>query len=237
MTDAVIVDAVRTPIGRHGGALARVRPDDLAAVAAARARSRARASIPPSIDDVLLGAANQSGEDNRNVARMALLLAGIPVTVPGQTVNRLCGSGLQAIASAAHAIRSGEGSCFIAGGVESMTRAPWVMLKPETAFASRRARSGRHDTRLALRESEVASGAGSSRWARRPRRSPSAATSPARTRMRSPRRASGARQPRSQRSNSTTRSCRSRARRQGRDDRRSRRASAAGYDHREAARR
>jgi len=133
MTDAVIVDAVRTPIGRHGGALARVRPDDLAAVPL-RALLVRTGIDPASIDDVLLGCANQSGEDNRNVARLALLLAGIPVTVPGQTVNRLCGSGLQAIASAAHAIKSGEGSCFLAGGVESMTRAPWVTLKPDTAF-------------------------------------------------------------------------------------------------------
>jgi 3-oxoadipyl-CoA thiolase len=134
MTDAVIVDAVRTPIGRHGGALARVRPDDLAAVPL-RALLARTGLDPATIDDVLLGAANQSGEDNRNVARLALLLAGLPITVPGQTVNRLCGSGLQAIASAAHAIKSGEGSCFLAGGVESMTRAPWVTLKPDTAFA------------------------------------------------------------------------------------------------------
>jgi 3-oxoadipyl-CoA thiolase len=133
MIDAVIVDAVRTPIGRHGGALARVRPDDLAAIPL-RALLARTGIDPASIDDVLLGAANQSGEDNRNVARLALLLAGIPITVPGQTVNRLCGSGLQAIASAAHAIKSGEGSCFLAGGVESMTRAPWVTLKPDTAF-------------------------------------------------------------------------------------------------------
>ena len=133
MTNAVIVDAVRTPIGRHGGALARMRPDDLAAVPL-RALLARTGIDPASIDDVLLGCANQSGEDNRNVARLALLLAGIPVTVPGQTVNRLCGSGLQAIASAAHAIKSGEGSCFLAGGVESMTRAPWVTLKPDTAF-------------------------------------------------------------------------------------------------------
>ena len=133
MTDAVIIDAVRTPIGRHGGSLARVRPDDLAAVPL-RALLARTGIDPASIDDVLLGAANQSGEDNRNVARLALLLAGIPITVPGQTVNRLCGSGLQAIASAAHAIKSGEGSCFLAGGVESMTRAPWVTLKPDSAF-------------------------------------------------------------------------------------------------------
>ena len=131
--DALIVDAVRTPIGRHGGALARVRPDDLAAVPL-RALLARTGLDPATIDDVLLGAANQSGEDNRNVARLALLLAGIPITVPGQTVNRLCGSGLQAIASAAHAIKSGEGSCFLAGGVESMTRAPWVTLKPDSAF-------------------------------------------------------------------------------------------------------
>ena len=133
MTDALIVDAVRTPIGRHGGALARVRPDDLAAVPLRALLARTRID-PAAVDDVLLGCSNQSGEDNRNVARMALLLAGIPVTVPGQTVNRLCGSGLQAIVSASHAIRSDEGSCFLAGGVESMSRAPWVTLKPETAF-------------------------------------------------------------------------------------------------------
>ena len=133
MTDAVIVDAVRTPIGRHGGALARIRPDDLAAIPLRALLDRTGVD-PASIDDVLLGCANQSGEDNRNVARLALLLAGIPITVPGQTVNRLCGSGLQAIVSAAHAIKSGEGNCFLAGGVESMTRAPWVTLKPDTAF-------------------------------------------------------------------------------------------------------
>jgi 3-oxoadipyl-CoA thiolase len=129
----VIVDAVRTPIGRHGGVLARVRPDDLAAVPIRALLARTNID-PATIDDVLLGCANQAGEDNRNVARLALLLAGIPVTVPGQTVNRLCGSGLQAVVSASHAIRSDEGSCFIAGGIESMSRAPWVMLKPETAF-------------------------------------------------------------------------------------------------------
>jgi len=133
MTDAVIVDAVRTPIGRHGGALARVRPDDLAAVPL-RALLARTGIDPASVDDVILGCSNQAGEDNRNVARMALLLAGIPISVPGQTVNRLCGSGLQAIASAAQAIRAGEGECFLAGGVESMTRAPWVTLKPDAAF-------------------------------------------------------------------------------------------------------
>jgi 3-oxoadipyl-CoA thiolase len=132
--DAVLVDAVRTPIGRHGGALSRVRPDDLAAIAI-RALVDRTGVDPSTVDDVILGCANQAGEDNRNVARMALLLAGLPVEVPGQTVNRLCGSGLQAVASAAQAIRAGEGECFIAGGVESMSRAPWIMLKPEEGFS------------------------------------------------------------------------------------------------------
>ena len=129
----VIVDALRTPIGRHGGALARVRPDDLAAVVI-RALLERTGVEPGSVDDVILGCANQAGEDNRNVARMALLLAGMPVSVPGQTVNRLCGSGLQAVVSAAQAVRAGEGDCFVAGGVESMSRAPWVTLKPEEGF-------------------------------------------------------------------------------------------------------
>ncbi|HEU4643088.1 MAG TPA: acetyl-CoA C-acyltransferase [Gemmatimonadaceae bacterium] len=132
--EAVIVAAVRTPVGRHGGALARVRPDDLAAAAIRGLLDRAPVDAGL-IDDVILGCANQAGEDNRNVARMALLLAGLPVEVPGQTVNRLCGSGLQAVVSASQAIRAGEGDCFIAGGVESMSRAPWVMLKPEAPFA------------------------------------------------------------------------------------------------------
>jgi 3-oxoadipyl-CoA thiolase len=129
VTDAQILAAVRTPIGRAGGALADLRPDDLAA-AVLRGLLQRHPLPPDRIDDVILGCANQAGEDNRNVARMALLLAGLPVEVPGQTVNRLCGSGLQAVASAAHAIRSGEGALLLAGGVESMTRAPYVMLKP-----------------------------------------------------------------------------------------------------------
>jgi 3-oxoadipyl-CoA thiolase len=127
------VDAVRTPVGRHGGALARVRADDLAAVAIRALVDRTKVDVR-SIDDVIFGCANGSGEDNRNVARMASLLAGLPVEVPGQTVNRLCASGLQAIASASQAIRAGEGDVFIAGGVESMSRAPWVTLKPEEGF-------------------------------------------------------------------------------------------------------
>jgi 3-oxoadipyl-CoA thiolase len=132
LREAWIIEAVRTPIGRYGGALAAVRPDDLAA-AAIRAvvdRSGIDATL---IEDVILGCANQAGEDNRDVARMALLLAGLPVEIGGLTVNRLCGSGLQAINSAAHAINVGDGDVFIGGGVESMTRAPYVMLKPEAA--------------------------------------------------------------------------------------------------------
>ncbi|MBA3346233.1 MAG: thiolase family protein [Gemmatimonadales bacterium] len=133
MNDAWITGAVRTPVGRAGGALAEVRPDDLAAAAIRGLVDRL--AIPHDrIDDVILGCVNQAGEDNRNVARMALLLAGLPVEVPGQTVNRLCGSGLQAVASASHAIRSGEGELILAGGVESMTRAPYVMLKPGKAW-------------------------------------------------------------------------------------------------------
>ena len=132
--DAVIVDAVRTPVGRHGGALASVRPDDLAAIPIRALVERTKLDAH-TVDDVILGCANGAGEDNRNVARMAGLLAGLPVEVPGQTVNRLCGSGLQAAVSAAQAIRAGEGACFIAGGVESMTRAPWVMLKTPEPFS------------------------------------------------------------------------------------------------------
>ncbi|MEO8245552.1 MAG: thiolase family protein [Chloroflexota bacterium] len=144
----VIVDGLRTPFGRYGGALAGVRPDDLAAHVI-RALV-ARTGIDPTlIDDVLLGAANQAGEDNRNVGRMAALLADLPVTVPGQTVNRLCGSGLQAVASAAHAIRGGDGSVFVAGGVESMTRAPFVMAKPSAAFP--RGEQTLYDTTLGWR--------------------------------------------------------------------------------------
>ena len=141
MKEAFITTALRTPVGKHGGSLAGIRPDDLAAIPIKAVVERSGLD-PASIDDVILGCTNQAGEDNRNVARMALLLAGLPVAVPGQTVNRLCGSGLQAVASAAQAIKAGEGDTFIAGGVESMTRAPYVTLKsgepwsrktPETA--------------------------------------------------------------------------------------------------------
>ncbi len=131
--EAWIIDAVRTPIGRYAGALAAVRPDDLAALVI-RAVVERTSLDPTLVEDVILGCANQAGEDNRNVARMALLLAGLPVEVAGLTVNRLCGSGLQAVNSAAHAIGAGDGEVFIAGGVESMSRAPYVMLKPEAAY-------------------------------------------------------------------------------------------------------
>src|SRR5438477_273255 len=131
--EAVIAGYVRSPIGRYGGALADVRPDALAATTI-RALLDRTGLDPAEVDDVILGCANQAGEDNRNVARMALLLAGLPVDVPGQTVNRLCGSGLQAINAAAQAIWSDQGEVFIAGGVESMTRAPLVMLKPQVAY-------------------------------------------------------------------------------------------------------
>ncbi|HEX9411946.1 MAG TPA: beta-ketoacyl synthase N-terminal-like domain-containing protein, partial [Ktedonobacterales bacterium] len=148
MQEAVIVSAVRTPIGRYGGALKDVRPDDLAALVIAEAVRRASVPID-AIEDVVFGCANQAGEDNRNVARMALLLAGLPTTVAGQTVNRLCGSGLQAINSAAHAIQAGEGDVYVAGGVESMTRAPLVMGKPTEAFP--RGEMKLHDTTLGSR--------------------------------------------------------------------------------------
>lgn len=135
MTEAFICDAVRTPIGRYGGGLASVRPDDLAAVVLRALVGRNPGLDAGAIDDVLMGCANQAGEDNRNVARMAALLAGLPETVGGATINRLCGSGLDAVGSAARAIRAGDADLMIAGGVESMTRAPFVMPKAATAFA------------------------------------------------------------------------------------------------------
>ncbi len=133
MTRAVVLSAVRTPVGRYGGGLAGVRPDDLAAAAIAAAVERAGID-PASIEDVYLGCANQAGEDNRNVARMAALLAGLPESVPGATVNRLCASGLTAVVEACRAVATGEGDLFVAGGVESMSRAPLVTAKPDAAF-------------------------------------------------------------------------------------------------------
>lgn len=135
MRDAFICDGVRTPIGRYGGALAQMRADDLAAWPLQALMARHPRLDWAQVDDVLYGAANQSGEDNRNVARMALLLAGLPETIPGASVNRLCGSGLEALAQAARAIKTGEAELMIAGGAESMTRAPFVMAKAASAFA------------------------------------------------------------------------------------------------------
>ena len=145
MTAAYLVGGVRTPMGKYGGALSSVRPDDLAALVVGEAVRRAGVDV---VDEVVLGAANQAGEDNRNVARMAVLLAGLPESVPGYTVNRLCASGLQAIASAAQAVVAGAADIVVAGGVESMTRAPWVMSKPGTPWA----KPGEvHDTALGWR--------------------------------------------------------------------------------------
>jgi len=132
---AFLVDGVRTPIGRYGGALAAVRPDDLAAHAISSLLARHSSLDPAAIDDVVLGCANQAGEDNRNVARMAVLLAGLPDSVPGSTINRLCGSGLDAVSSAARSIIAGDHEIVVAGGVESMSRAPFVMPKATTAFS------------------------------------------------------------------------------------------------------
>lgn len=131
---AYICDAVRTPIGKYGGALSSVRPDDLAALVIKTLIERNSSLDPSAINDVILGCANQAGEDNRDVARMALLLAGLPYTVPGETVNRLCASGMSAVINASRAIWSGDGDLYIAGGVESMSRAPFVMSKSDTAF-------------------------------------------------------------------------------------------------------
>jgi 3-oxoadipyl-CoA thiolase len=148
MTRAVVLSAVRTPVGRYGGGLAGTRPDDLAAVAVRAAVERA--GVPPGqIEDVWLGCANQAGEDNRNVARMAVLLAGLPESVAGVTVNRLCASGLSAIVGAAHAVIAGDGDLFVAGGVESMSRAPLVTAKPDAAFP--RGDRVRYDTTLGWR--------------------------------------------------------------------------------------
>src|SRR5690242_6938849 len=133
--EAFICDFVRTPIGRFGGALAKVRTDDLAAIPLRALMARNAAADWSKLDDVYLGCANQAGEDNRNVARMALLLAGLPVSAPGMTINRLCASGLEAVGAAARAIKAGELDFVIAGGVESMSRAPFVMAKATEAFS------------------------------------------------------------------------------------------------------
>jgi acetyl-CoA acyltransferase len=137
MSDALIAAAVRTPVGRHGGVLSGVRPDDLAGFAVRAAAERSGVD-PERIEDVVLGCANQAGEDSRNVARMAAILAGLPEQVGGTTVNRLCGSGLDAVANVSRALRLGEGDAFIAGGVESMSRAPWAFAKPSRAYPTGR---------------------------------------------------------------------------------------------------
>ncbi|MGJ6964307.1 thiolase family protein [Streptosporangium sp. G11] len=149
MNDVYILDAVRTPIGRYGGALSGVRPDDLAAHVVRALADRAPALDPAAIEDVFFGAANGAGEDNRDVARMAVLLAGLPVTVPGTTLNRLCGSGLEAAIAASRAVAVGDASLVVAGGSESMSRAPWVMPKPARGFD--RGERTLHDTALGWR--------------------------------------------------------------------------------------
>ena len=148
MERAVIVDALRTPIGRYAGALKDVRPDDLAALVVSQAVQRNQLD-PASIEDVYFGDANQAGEDNRNVARMAVLLAGLPVEIPAATMNRLCGSGMQAVVAATREIETGNGACFLAGGVESMTRAPYILEKPAREFA--RGAQTLYDTTLGWR--------------------------------------------------------------------------------------
>ena len=185
MPRAVVLSAVRTPVGRYGGGLAGVRPDDLAAAAIAAAVERA--GVPAGrIDDVWLGCANQAGEDNRNVARFAALLAGLPTASRGVTVNRLCASGLSAVVGACHAVIAGDGDLFVAGGVESMTRAPLVTAKPDEAVRARRPRRC-YDTTLGWRfvEPALRGAVHARRWARRARTSPSAGASRARIRTRS----------------------------------------------------
>lgn len=205
--EVYLIDGARTPQGRYGGALASVRPDDLAALVVGEAVRRA--GIPAEeVDEVILGAANQAGEDNRDVARMAVLLAGLPHTVPGYTVNRLCASGLTAVASAAQAIRAGEADLVVAGGVESMTRAPWVMAKPGTPWA----KPGEvHDTSLGWRFTNPRFAAQQTlTMGRRPRRSPRSTGSPAPSPTRSRCAAINGPSPPRSRAASTGRSCRSR---------------------------
>jgi acetyl-CoA acyltransferase len=170
MTDAYIVDGVRTAVGNIGGQLSEVRADDLAAHVIAALVARHATLDPARITDVILGCANQAGEDNRNVARMAALLAGLPVTVPGETVNRLCASGMSAVANASRAVQLGEGDLYVAGGVENMTRAPYAMSKgskPATSSSSTRASAGASSTPCSRR------GTASTRWGRRRRTWPS----------------------------------------------------------------
>ena len=152
MTEAYIVDAIRTPIGKFGGTLSAIRTDDLGALVLKELIKRNDSIDPEAIKDVIMGCANQAGEDNRNVARMSGLLAGLPIDVPGMTLNRLCGSGIDAVGTGARAIRSGEANLIIAGGVESMSRAPFVVAKANTAF-SRQAEMFDTTIRLAVYQS------------------------------------------------------------------------------------
>ena len=205
MADAVIIDALRTPIGRYGGVLSTVRPDDLAAHVVRAAVERNELD-PAGIDEVYMGCANQAGEDNRNVARMAALLAGLPVEVPGVTVNRLCASGLEAAVQGARQIRLGEADLVLAGGVESMSRAPLVTLKPERGFP--RGNVELVDTTIGWRfvNPRMAERTRPSRWARRARTWRSATASRARIRTRSRSSRTGARWPPPRPAASTTRS-------------------------------
>ena len=169
--DAYLIDAVRTPFGKHRGGLAGIRTDDLAALPIVELVKRHPGLDPARIDDVILGDTNGAGEDNRNVARMAVLLAGLPETVPGVTVNRLCGSGGEAITQAARAVRAGDADLIIAGGVESMTRAPFVIPKPDVAAAGRRCRCTRRRSAGGWSTRSSPTG-GRRRSAPAPRRSP-----------------------------------------------------------------
>ncbi len=157
MTDVFLCDGIRTPVGRYGGALASVRTDDLAAIPIAALMDRNPGVDWAMVDDVMLGCANQAGEDNRNVARMSSLLAGLSEDVPACTINRLCGSGLNAIGSLANAIRSGEGDLMIAGGIESMSRSPFVIGKADSALRPH-ADPVRHDDGVALHQQEARPG-------------------------------------------------------------------------------
>ena len=204
MSRAVVLSAVRTPIGRYGGALSGVRPDDLAGTAIAAAVDRAGID-PAAVEDVFFGCANQAGEDNRNVARMGALLAGLPEAVAGVTVNRLCASGLSAVVAACHAVAAGDGDLFVAGGVESMSRAPLVMAEARPCVPARQPGRLGHDARLALSEpARWRSCSRSSRWARRVRTWPSATGCRARNRTHSRSVRSGDGPPRTRRAASTT---------------------------------
>ena len=182
---AYILDAVRTPFGRYGGALAKVRPDDLGAHVVKAILQRSPDLDPAQIDDVSFGNANGAGEDNRNVGRMAVLLAGLPTSVPANTVNRLCGSSLDAAMLASRAVETGDADVVLVGGVESMSRAPWVMLKPEKGFPAGPADAALDDARLAHGQPGDAGRVDDLARESRPRSSPASTASAARRRTRS----------------------------------------------------